>query len=365
MVKILHLADIHLETSFSNIKNVYTAKTLRNEQYNTLIETIKLAAKQGVEIVLIAGDLFDKTIFDYKVLNALYEYIRSYEHIYFFLCAGNHDYISENSLYLNLEKPDNLHIFTSNNIEAVVLEDLKTYVYGCSFNSSLEENNLLEGFCSEDDKYINIMLMHADFQSTTYNPITKQDICLSKLDYLALGHQHSFSGINKVDNTFYAYSGVLSGRGFDETNDKGYIIGDVDKSYINLRFEKTNARQYQIITVDISSIAFSYDLTALIESRLLNLKDIYRIVLNGEKQNTLLINNEELNNYFEDKVFYIEFVDNTYQVINYDEISKEHNLRGLFVKEMIEAINNSKNSKDKKQNELALKIGLESLGYYD
>ena len=44
------------------------------------------------------------------------------------------------------------------------------------------------------------------------------------MDYIALGHIHKFSGIKRIGNTYYAYSGCPEGRGFDEEGDKGIIF---------------------------------------------------------------------------------------------------------------------------------------------
>ena len=41
------------------------------------------------------------------------------------------------------------------------------------------------------------------------------------MDYIALGHRHSFSGINIAGRTHFAYSGCPQGRGFDELDEKG------------------------------------------------------------------------------------------------------------------------------------------------
>ena len=85
-----------------------------------------------------------------------------------------------------------------------------------------------------------------------YNQISESDIAKSNLDYLALGHIHTFSGVKKAGRTFYAYPGCIEGRGFDETGEKGFIAGTVYKGKCDLRFVPAGGRQYHIERIDLT-----------------------------------------------------------------------------------------------------------------
>ena len=47
------------------------------------------------------------------------------------------------------------------------------------------------------------------------------------IDYLALGHYHSYSGAVIDERGSAVYSGTPEGRGFDEAGDKGFIMLNV------------------------------------------------------------------------------------------------------------------------------------------
>ena len=66
----------------------------------------------------------------------------------------------------------------------------------------------------------------------------------SNLDYVALGHVHSFDGIHTVGKTTYAYSGIVEGRGFDECGEKGFIKGVISKRYNKFKFYPISKRKY-------------------------------------------------------------------------------------------------------------------------
>ena len=57
-MKILHTADIHLDSPFSSL-DPKKSEERRDELRDAFENMMKYAKESGVEIVLIAGDLFD------------------------------------------------------------------------------------------------------------------------------------------------------------------------------------------------------------------------------------------------------------------------------------------------------------------
>ena len=74
------------------------------------------------------------------------------------------------------------------------------------------------------------------------------------IDYLALGHIHSFKK-EKLDNRGeYCYSGCLEGRGFDECGDKGFVLLDIKNGKINSEFIKFAQRTLYEVNVDLTGL---------------------------------------------------------------------------------------------------------------
>ena len=100
MVKILHAADFHLDSSFENL-TPEKAKRRRAEQRESLKKMCDLIRREQVQIVLLAGDLFDSdnAFFDTtKLLEESFSQIDAQ----IFIAPGNHDFYSPRSPYLSL-----------------------------------------------------------------------------------------------------------------------------------------------------------------------------------------------------------------------------------------------------------------------
>ena len=77
-----------------------------------------------------------------------------------------------------------------------------------------------------DNSKINILAAHADLtnRKSVYCPMKEWDFAVSGFDYVALGHIHAGGEIEKIGETYYAYSGCPEGRSFDECGVKGGIF---------------------------------------------------------------------------------------------------------------------------------------------
>ena len=226
---------------------------------------------------------------------------------------------------------------------------------------------MLDGF-SADDKKINLMVIHGelsnDSEGNEYNPITYKDISMSGIDYIAIGHRHTFSGIQKQGNTFYAYSGCPQGRGFDELGDKGIIYGYVSKGAVDLDFVKTSKRNYEEVEVDISN-KFGYEevkdeiLNSVSEEDRKN--NLYKIILKGDIDEGFSLDESILAKKLESDFFFVKVVDKTKVKIDIEEISKGYSVKGIFAKKLLSKLSLEENEEEREVISLALKLGLSSL----
>lgn len=319
-IKLLHIADLHFDRKISHL----TPRKCQIRRSEILLSFSSILTRfNDAEIVLISGDLFDG-ICDESTINYFCNLLEKHNKKRFFLSCGNHDCLSSVTIDKLMEiKPDNLWIF-GDSLECVEVDELSLRVYGISFSESGSYTSLIDGFCAEDDDYLNLMTLHADVGGDSqYNPVSFSDIERSNLDYLALGHVHSFSGFQKRGKTCYAYPGVHEPAGFDETGHCGVIYGTVSKGDISLEFFPTSKREYITLDIDVSDYLTNEDLvTGLLDS--INTDNLYRINFVGTKNfNIRMDTYAELIN-----CFYIEFNDNTKSndsILNY---KNELSLRG-------------------------------------
>ncbi|WP_163192503.1 metallophosphoesterase family protein [Clostridium thermarum] len=376
-VKLIHCSDFHLDTPFMEYPKAMAEKR-KEDIRETFLQIMKLADNEKVDIILISGDVFDNSTVTYETITSMKRAFEQIPDIKIFICPGNHDPYTAKSYYNIIPWPTNVHIF-KDKLEKVHIEDLNLTVYGCGFGSSYERIGMLKDFFVEDKEKINIMVLHGEVVSgsSVYNPITEDMISKSGLDYLALGHVHSFSGINRCGDTYWSYSGCPEGRGFDELGPKGIVIGEIGKGYTDLSFKETCKRRIEVLRVNISECENYEDISLKIDERLglhkretdigrtyekLN-KDIYKIILEGTVDRNFSINLEVLNDKLKNLFYYVKILDRTETKIDYEELAKEYNIKGVFVRKMLDRISAAEDKDEIRRLRLSLKMGLDALEY--
>ena len=356
MIKILHGADFHLDSPFDAL-SAEKALTRRKEQRKRLTELADLANKEEVDAVLLAGDLLDGDKSYYETGEALLDMFGQIS-APIFIAPGNHDPYHKRSAWGAIRLPEHVHIFSTSVPQAIELRGKNTTVWGMGFTST-RSFGMLNGFSVSQPNRINLMVLHAEIAPEGfYNPITKNQIAQSGLDYLALGHVHQYSGIQKEGNTHYAYPGVLEGRGFDETGPCGVILAEVSKAGVKERFCPLGGRQYHKINLDLSAQEDAY---AAIEEALPKglEQDIVRLCLQGEFDNSL--NLELLQERLESRFFHLELRNETTPRQDIWAGFEEDSLRGLFLRKMRLLYEQAGSPAEKERAKLALNYGLRAL----
>lgn len=363
-IKILQAGDLHFDTPFKDLdKDV--SEISKEELLQVFSKIITIAIENKVEILLLTGDIFDNITVNKKTLIFIKNQIERIPNIKVFISPGNHDPYNEKSFYKMINWPSNVYIFKSK-LEHIILEDLKVVVWGAAFNEYYVKESLLKNINILED-YINIMAIHGEISSVDggneYNPITIKDIENSKLDYIAIGHRHNFSGIKKIGNTYYAYAGCPQGRGFDEILDKGIIIGEVSKGVVNLDFIRTSKRNYYIKEVDISN-KVSYE---EIKDKIINeiedeerKNNFYKIILKGEVESFVNLKENLLKELIKDYFYFVKIIDKTEIKLDFDSISKDYSIKGVYAKKILEKIE-TENDEESEIFKIALKLGIQCL----
>ena len=329
MIKIVHAADLHLDSAFSALSGEQAAM-LRREQRRIVEDIAAEAERISADLLLFSGDLFDSDRCFSETAEAL---CRAFEQTRarIFISPGNHDWYSANSPWTRMKLPENVHVFTSPAIEKVELPELNCTVWGAAFISDSAAAPL-EGF-RVDNVGMNIMVLHGDvdFPDSKYGYISTDNISASGLDYLALGHVHKFGGIQSAGDTFYAYPGCAMGRGFDETGEKGILCGSVEKGRCDMRFLPLSGRRYEILHVDISGCE---DTAAAVKAALPENcgRDIYRVILGGERDE--VPNVPALERDLEGLCCRLEIRDATRPKVELWAAAEENTLKGGFLRRM-------------------------------
>lgn len=338
-IKILHMADIHFGRAVSGLDE--SLRNIRRQEVRTsFCEAINTANQTGADVVLIAGDLFDSDEADKSIISFIKGELQKIEHIPVFIAPGNHDPLGSAYKMLNDGSCKNLTVF-SHDAECKTFSEKGFAVYGVGFANEVEDKSLLKGIKAEDTGLINICLIHGEISSSgEYNPISEAEIAESGMDYVALGHVHAYSGIKKAGNTFYAYSGILEGGGFDECGEKGVITGTISKQECKLNFLRMCKRCYRAIEIDVTEAETLQDIISLVKTAIADKGDLYKITLTGQRCEKIpegVIENEV-------DAFYIKLKDCTRGAYNLEELSKDYGIGGIFAKNVLELMEKATDS---------------------
>ncbi len=362
-VKILHTADIHLGALRTGVKGG------KAEIENTFLKIIRLCKTEDIDFLLIAGDLFSTPFVSFEDAMRVISMFEQIPDTIVAISPGNHDCMGFGSVYLKYEFPKNVVIFKSD-LEYIDFPKKNVRLWGAGFKDRFQETPLLSKAKAEKSDRIELLVLHGDIVSETsksvYNPVTIKSIEDSGFDYMALGHIHKRTDIQKKGSTFFAYSGCPDALGFDETGSKGVYLGTVSKSGCNLEYIETSSRKYIEETVDVSECKNSFEAENLITEILKNTcgdaykENLYRITIIGDVSVNSSILPNQLRSLLSEKLAFAEIIDKTEaDISDLSLYASEYSLRGIFVKKMLEKIDTAPSAK-KAAYKNALKIGLRS-----
>lgn len=338
MIKILHLSDIHLGSSFTHGQiNPETGFNTRLEDFiNSLNICINRAITEPVDLVLFGGDAFpDSTPAPYiqEAFAAQFRRLADAK-IPTVLLVGNHDQHSQGnggaslSIYRTLAVPNFIvgdkiktHCISTKNgdIEIITLPWLTRSVLLTRDDTqglSMEEINqllikriepVLEGEIRRLNPEIpTILLGHlmadkANLGAERYLAVGKGfTIPLSLLirpefDYVALGHVHKHQNLNKQNNPPVVYPGSIERVDFsEEKEDKGYVIIEMEKNQVNWQFCTLPARSFCTIEVDVTKVENPQEIILKAIKKNKTEDAVVRLIYKLRSEQLELINNNEL-----------------------------------------------------------------------
>lgn len=354
-IKILHAADLHLDSPFQALSSAKAA-IRRGEQRELLGRLAELATIEQVDVMLLSGDLLDSGSPYTQTAQELIRHLGSIS-VPVFVAPGNHDFYSPRSPYARYKFPDNVYIFKNNYIEKVGLSGMN--VYGAAFTDT-ESQGMLCGFrAPREDGKVNLMCIHGELCNgeSRYNPITENELAASGMDYVALGHVHKASGLKKAGSVYYSWPGCTEGRGFDECGNKYVNIVELEDGRCELRQVSIASRRYEILRLDLSAT----DALTAVHNQLPDdtVGDIYRIIFTGETD--AIPDLRRLHSNLSELFFELQLRDETRLRRSLWENAGEDTLRGLFLSKLKERYDASSDAAERFKIEQAARWGLAAI----
>lgn len=249
-MKLIHCADIHLGSRLDSSLPGGKAIQRRSEIRATFSRMVDYALERNIPGILLCGDLFDSDRPLKTDKEFFYSLVKSNPELTFFYLRGNHDCRQSYSE----EDIPNLKTFS---------ETFAAYILGDAAISGIEvtgENALsFYSAVAPVPGKKNILMLHGEAASAP----GENRVCLASLrgrgiDYLALGHIHSYGGGVLEDPVLWRYSGCLEGRGYDETGEKGFVVLDTEH-LDSPEFIPFSSRVIHELKIDLTGTASSYE----------------------------------------------------------------------------------------------------------
>lgn len=325
-MKIIHTSDIHIDSPLSSRLTQSKVKERRSELRSCLGRMISDAERIGAKAIIIAGDLFDEGRISARTAAYALDIIGGAKDISFFYLEGNHEGDALRGAGQAL--PENLFFFgedwTYFALDGVTIAG-RSRACAKMFDS-------LE--FSSDTK--NITVLHGELRDgrCADGVIGLRDARDRGIDYLALGHYHSYSETKLSDGAVAVYSGTPEGRGFDETGEKGYVIIDTDEKELKYEFVPFAKRNLHIFDVDITDIKRTSDIDERVAQALeyVPTKDLVRVNLVGGYSPELWKDIEGICRKFDNRFYYFEVKDSSHPKINPDDYKYDRSLKGEFIR---------------------------------
>ena len=256
-MKFLHLSDLHLGKNLNGF-------SLYQDQAYILNQVVQIAQNEQIEAVIIAGDIFDKSVPNSQAIQLFDEFLTSWAELNLpvFIISGNHDNAQRIAFGANLFKQNNIFIspIYNGNLSPITLEDnfgkINFYLLPflkpttvrnffpdeeiTSYNQAIEvalknislntnERNILIAHQFVTGAYI------CDSEDIVVGGIDNIDANLFQdFDYVALGHLHTPQTVLRES---IRYCGTLLKYSFSEINqEKSLTIVDFfTKNDINIK----------------------------------------------------------------------------------------------------------------------------------
>lgn len=315
-MKILHTSDLHLG------KNLSEESFFEDQKY-ILNEIIKIVKEKDIKIVMIPGDIYDKSIPSSEASMLFDNFLTQLSKldIKVLITSGNHDSNERLSYGSKIFNEFNIHIVTSYNgrIEKVSIENVDFYLLPFlkpfhikklmeekEYDKIKNSNDMMKWILERekiDKSKKNILLSHqfvmwdgklpeqCDSESISLNNVGTLDAIdvnlFDDFDYVALGHIHR---PQKIKRDTIRYSGTPLKYSFSEANDKkSIVIIDTDNIENIELCELTPLRNMKILRGSFEQI--------------MNMKpsdDIIKVEL--EDENTIISPMEEIRKRFKNAI---------------------------------------------------------------
>jgi DNA repair exonuclease SbcCD nuclease subunit len=327
MPKILHTADIHLGRRFPGLGEKGASQ---REQVRTTFKNIAaLAIDEKVDLVLIAGDLFDCNQQPQRNIELVTEQFKLLEKngIPICLIPGTHDSLDSSSIYTKVnfeERCHNLKLFSEEMMSCEEYPHLDLTVYGIPNLGQTPGLSPLKGLKRLTSTKYHVAMVHGSLLipgkvEEDEELFTAGDIQGSDMDYIALGHWHSTLPCSEKGVISW-YSGAPEWLDWGQKTRAVLLVDISDQGETKVTPRDIGARHSDEIELDVADIKDVIELKSIIQEGA-NTNLLRKIELKGLRDAAFSFDLRELEEEFGNGFFSLRIDDKS--SLRLDNISPE------------------------------------------
>jgi DNA repair exonuclease SbcCD nuclease subunit len=350
MLRLLHTADVHLGARHADLGD--RAATQRERQFAAFVATIDLALAEKVDLVLIAGDLFDSNVQPKRSVERAAAQLKRLvdARIRIVIAPGTHDVYDRASIYRAYDLPalagavgsDLVTVLDPDHPE-VHLKPLDLIVHGRCFATKRAPQSPLVGLdVAKDDRAAwHVGLLHAALaiEGRTDGDdvvITSDEIAASHLDYLALGHWHSTTK-GKAGRTTYAYSGAPEPIALDQDRAGNVLLVGLDapdgKKHVRVEERKVGRTRFERIQLDAAAVGSQPQLVAKLAEQA-DPDLVIDVELMGVRPDELDVHVEEVESELADRFLKVRVRDRSVAPLPEGPVPSAETVLGAFIRDL-------------------------------
>jgi exonuclease SbcD len=229
-LRILHLADLHLERAFAQL-GCYgeVARHRRAGLRDALVSAGEEALRRDCSVITLGGDIYEDDKAGPDTARFLVDLFAAWRPLRVVIAPGNHDPFMPGSLYSRTEWPDNVHVFTESELRPLPVGE-GVVLWGLAHREPAWMGDPLAGEEVGAEGGVHIALFHgAELGSrpdgkSIHGPFRAADVGRRGFTLALCGHYHR----RRIDSAArVVYPGSPEPLTFDEDGERGPVIIEV------------------------------------------------------------------------------------------------------------------------------------------
>ena len=335
MFTLVHAADLHLETTFPEVRG---GAARRAALADAFVRIVDVARDRGADALTFGGDLYETQRAGPQTARFLFEHFARFGRP-IYVAPGNHDPYAARSLYARDDLPANVRVFAEPAWSAFPLaDDITLYGFGHTpagpprpfANARFERPGtriaLVHG--SDEDR------CPPDKRATA--PFTMKEIVASGATLALAGHYHG-GYVTRSGMTQLAYPGSPEPIKFGERGTHGALLVRIDGPHVQVEPIELARTRLSDLVVALDGAASEHAIGRAIEGVLARhgAHDYVRLRLTGTIERGTRLDRELLAERYGASLGGLELIDEC-TIADYASLSEEPNVRGHAIADLLE-----------------------------